>query len=172
MRRHARHRAVSADLPRSLKLVTVWLVLGALVFVGVQWWQHRQQQMSFQAEGGVIEIRRGLDGHYHWPGRVNGEPVDFLIDTGATGTAISITLARELGLESEGRVRSSTANGVASGEVVRIDLTLEGGVRAERLRVVALPGLGGSPLLGMDVLGRLHWQQQAGVLRIDLRPGR
>ena len=159
---------MSADLPRGLKLVTVWLVLGALVFVGVQWWQHRQQQMSFQAEGGVIEIRRGADGHYHWPGSVNGEPVDFLIDTGATGTAISTGLARQLGLKSEGQVRSSTANGIVTGQLVRIDLTLDGGVRAERLRVVALPGLGGNPLLGMDVLGRLHWQQQAGVLRIDL----
>ena len=26
------------------------------------------------------------------------------------------------------------------------------------------------PLLGMDVLGRLHWQQRDGVMRIDLRP--
>lgn len=161
---------MSSELPRSLKVVTVWLVLGALVFVGVQWWQHRQQQMSFHAAGGVIELRRGLDGHYHWPGSINGQAADFLIDTGATGTAISSTLARQLGLRSEGEVRSSTANGLVIGEVVRIDLKLDGGVHAERLRVVALPGLGGSPLLGMDVLGRLHWQQQAGVLRIDLRP--
>ena len=33
--------------------------------------------------------------------------------------------------------------------------------RAERLRVVALPGLGDRPLLGMDVLGRLRWSQAA-----------
>jgi aspartyl protease family protein len=33
--------------------------------------------------------------------------------------------------------------------------------------MVALPRLD-APLLGMDVLGRLHWQQRDGALRIDL----
>jgi aspartyl protease family protein len=92
--------------------------------------------------------------------------VDFLIDTGATGTAISAQLADKLGLPSRGTVRSSTANGIVTGQVVLADIRLQGGVQAERLRVVALPGLGDRPLLGMDVLGRLRWSQEAGVLRI------
>ncbi len=64
-------------------------------------------------------------------------------------------------------MQSRTANGVATGSVVVGDLTLQGGVRAERLRMVALPGLQ-SPLLGMDVLGRLRWQQGDGSLQVDL----
>jgi aspartyl protease family protein len=56
---------------------------------------------------------------------------------------------------------------VATGTVVVGDLLLQGGVRAERLRMVALPGLQ-APLLGMDVLGRLRWQQGDGSLQIDL----
>src|SRR4051794_23843692 len=72
-----------------------------------------------------------------------------------------------LGLVGEESVRSSTAGGWTTGRVVRADLALEGGVRAERLRMVALPNLA-SPLLGMDVLGRLRWQQRDGALRIDL----
>ena len=64
-------------------------------------------------------------------------------------------------------MRSSTAGGWVTGRVVRADLALQGGVRADRLRMVALPHLEG-PLLGMDVLGRLHWQQRDGALRIDL----
>ena len=35
------------------------------------------------------------------------------------------------------------------------------------MRIVALPALG-SPLLGMDVLGKLQWRQSDGVLSIDL----
>ncbi|MEO5696130.1 MAG: hypothetical protein ABIQ60_03220, partial [Burkholderiaceae bacterium] len=77
---------MTTDLSRSFKLVTLWLLLGVTVFVGVQWWQHRAQQTLFSAAGDVVEIRRGSDGHYHWPGRINGREVDFLIDTGATGT--------------------------------------------------------------------------------------
>jgi aspartyl protease family protein len=156
------------DLPRSLKLVTLWLLIGAAVFVAIQWWQHRAQQTRFQVSGGTLEIRRSDDGHYHWPGRVNGRRVDFLIDTGATGTAIPASLAGDLKLESIGSVRSSTAGGVVTGSVVRADIELQGGVKVERLQVVALPRLGDRPLLGMDVLGKLHWQQRDGVLRIEL----
>ena len=57
-----------------------------------------------------------------------------------------------------------------TGRLVRADLVLKGGVTVERLQVVALPALGPQPLLGMDVLGKLRWQQRDGVLRIDLQP--
>lgn len=155
-------------MSRTLKFITVWLVLGAVVFVAVQWRQHEAARTSFSIDGSVVELRRRADGHYHWPGTLNGRPVEFLVDTGASGVAIPAALARELDLESLGSVRSSTAGGEVRGDVMRADLTLQGGVRIERLRVVALPGLA-SPLLGMDVLGRLPWQQRDGALRIDLR---
>ena len=158
---------MNKDLPHSLKHVTVWLLLGLLVFLGIQWWQHRAEQTRFQQVGDTIEIRRGADGHYHWPGRINGHAVDFLVDTGATGTAISAGLAAELGLEPVGSVQSNTAGGIVTGQVVRADVELQGGVSAQRLRVVALRALGTNPLLGMDVLGRLRWQQRDGVLRIE-----
>jgi aspartyl protease family protein len=150
-------------------VVTVWLLLGLGLFLGVQWWLHRAAQARFSAGAEVIEIRRGPDGQYHWPGEINGRAVDFLVDTGATGTAIPAALARELRLDPIGSVQSSTAGGMVTGEVVRADVALRGGLAAQRLRVVALPGLDGRPLLGMDVLGRLRWQQRDGVLRIDLR---
>ena len=156
------------DLPRSFKLITLWLLVGAGLFVGVQWWQHRALQTRFQASGEAVEIRRASDGHYHWPGRINGHAVDFLIDTGATGTAIPTALARALNLQPIDTVQSSTAGGVVTGQVVRADIELRGGVSVQRLRVVALPGLGASPLLGMDVLGKLRWQQRDAVLRIEL----
>jgi aspartyl protease family protein len=158
---------VSEDLPRTLKFATVWLVLGAIVFVGYQWQQHEALKASFTTRGGVIEIRRSADGHYHWPGTLDGEPVDFLVDTGASGVAIPASLAERLRLAPGEMVRSSTAGGSVTGRLVRADLALQGGVRAERLPMVALPGLD-QPLLGMDVLGRLHWQQRDGALRIDL----
>ena len=155
------------DLPGWVKHGTVWLLLGLGLFMGIQVWQSRAAATRFVVDGNAVEIQRSPDGHYHWRGRLNGRDVEFLVDTGATGTAIPQSLADDLGLATVGQVRSSTAGGVVTGRVVVADLVLEGGVSAERLRITALSGLG-SPLLGMDVLGRLRWQQNDGRLRVEL----
>jgi aspartyl protease family protein len=155
------------ELPGWLKHTTVWLLLGLMVFLGVQTWQARERATRFSFDGQAVEIRRAADGHYHWSGRLAGREVEFLVDTGATGTAIPARLADELGLPTVGLVQSATAGGVVQGRVVVGDLELDGGVRAERLRITALPQLH-APLLGMDVLGRLPLQQERGVLRIEV----
>ena len=154
-----------AEFPRALKHITLWLLLATGVFLGVQAWLAQQHKSRFSSQGGVIELRRAADGHFHWPGRINGVAVEFLIDTGATGTALPEALARRAGLVVEGRVQSSTANGPVTGWVGRADLQLQGGVHIARLPVTVLPALA-SPLLGMDVLGRLPFSQADGVLRV------
>jgi aspartyl protease family protein len=155
-----------SEFPRTLKHITLWLLLGTGVFLGVQAWQAQQQQSRFSSDGGVITLRRGPDGHFHWPGQVNGVAVDFLVDTGATRTALPEALARAAGLVAEGRVQSATAGGTVTGWVGRADLQLQGGVRAERLPITVLPALA-APLLGMDVLGKLQFNQQGGVLKLQ-----
>ena len=158
----------SRDLPRTLKLATVWLLIGAAVFVGVQAWQSQQQRARFSVDlaGGAIELRKAPDGHFHWPGTLNGIAVDFLVDTGATGTAIPQALADRAGLVADGALQSSTAGGVVHGTLARADVSLQGGVRTERLHVAVLPRLE-SPLLGMDVLSKMRFTQSDGVLRLE-----
>lgn len=155
-----------SELPRTFKIVTVWLLIGLAVFLAFQVLQARHQRMQFTQHDGVVEIRRAADGHYHWRGSLNGEPVDFLVDTGATATAVPAGLAQRAGLQLEGSVTSSTAGGLVEGRLARADLALEGGPVARNLMVTVLPALE-APLLGMDVLGRLHLSQRGGVLRIE-----
>ena len=152
--------------PPALKHLTVWLLLGTVVFLAVQAWQAQQQRTRFQAAAGVIELRRAPDGHFHWPGRLNGVPVEFLVDTGATRTALPQALAERAGLVAEGSTRSHTAGGVADGYTARADVQLEGGVSVQRLRVTVLPALG-APLLGMDLLSKMRFSQSDGVLRFE-----
>jgi aspartyl protease family protein len=154
------------DFPHALKIVTVWLLAGLLVFLGFEGWQSHAGRTRFTVQAGAIEIRRAPDGHYHWPGRVDGVAVDFLVDTGATSTALPQALADRLGLEAVGRVTSLTAGGRVQGTLARVDVELDGGIGAERLRVAVLPALG-APLLGMDVLGRMQFSQRDGVLRLE-----
>ena len=155
------------ELSRAFKLATVWLLIGVAVFVAVQAVQSQQRRSLISADGGVIELRRAGDGHYHWPGTVNGVAVDFMIDTGATTTALPRALAERAGLRGEGGVRSATAGGEVHGRLARAEVTLEGGLRMQRLPVTLLPALD-APLLGMDVLSKLRWSQQGAVLRIEL----
>lgn len=157
--------APTTEFPRGLRLVIVWLLIGIAVFLGVQWMQSRAERARFSFDAaGTIELRRARDGHFHWPGTLDGHAVDFLVDTGATTTAIPLALAEQLGLALDGDVRSFTAGGEVRGRLARVDLALQGGARVERLRVVVLPRLQ-APLLGMDVLSKMSFTQRDGVLR-------
>jgi aspartyl protease family protein len=155
-------------MSRSLKLTTVWLLIGTALFLAVQAFEHQagRSRFSFDTASGRIELKRAPDGHFHWPGRVNGVTVDFLVDTGATNTALPLALAQDAGLVLEGNLRSSTAGGVVEGRMARADVVLQGGVTAQRLRVAVLPRLG-APLLGMDVISKLRLSQSNGVLTLE-----
>lgn len=156
------------DLPRSLKHVTVWLLLLTAGFLATQQWLRHRDRARITVTGDQVELRRHPDGHFYWPGTVQGREVLFLIDTGASFTALPRALVEELALEPHGRMRFSTANGEVWAPVARTDLILQGGFEARHTTVSSLEGLT-HPLLGMSVLGSLHLSQEDGVLRI--RPG-
>lgn len=157
------------ELPHTFKLLTIWLVVTLVIFLAIKAWEHHRESSRFQLAGQTIVLTRSPDGHFHWPGRVGSLEVDFLVDTGATSTALPQSLAERAGLTPIGAVRTQTAAGAAQGFVARADIALDGGVRADRLVVTVLPDLA-APLLGMDVLGRLHFSQKPGELRIEPQP--
>lgn len=156
---------MNKELPHNLKLLTIWLLILLAVFLSFKAWEHQRSQSLITIDGAEITLKRGPDGHFHWPGAVNGVAVDFLVDTGATGTALPQDLAERAGLVAEARVSSHTAAGVAQGYRARADISLRGGVQAERLAVTVLPALG-APLLGMDILSKLDFRQEDGKLHI------
>lgn len=155
------------DLPFTLKAATVFALLGTGIFLAASAWERQQQQAAVQVAEGRVTLQRAADGHYHWPGTVGGQPVDFLVDTGASRSAIPAALADRLGLQEVGRLTTHTAGGPVEARLVLADVTLEGGVNARRLRVIALPDLS-RPLLGMDLLGRMPFRQVDGRLQFDL----
>lgn len=156
----------SKELPSSFKLWTIWLLVLLLVFLGFKAWERDRVSSRFRVENsGEIVLQRGPDGHFHWPGRVGDTEVLFMVDTGATSTALPESLARVAGLVSEGEVHSSTAGGVAKGWRARAHVALEGGVEARQLAVTVLPRLD-SPLLGMDVLSKLQMTMSGNELRL------
>ncbi len=109
-------------------------------------------------EGGETRIPMSPDGHYWLRAEVNGEPVDFMIDTGATLTAVSSEVADRVGLEPRRGgipVRLNTANGTITAELTTVDEIRFGNVAARGLDAVIAPNLGDTSVIGMNLLSRL-----------------
>lgn len=119
-------------------------------------------------EGDETRVPLARDGHYWLNADVNGEPVSFMIDTGATLTAVSKQTARRLGLEPRSGgipIMLSTANGTISAEIGTIDELRFGNVVARGLDTVIVPGLGNTNVIGMNLLSRLaSWRVEGQTL--------
>jgi len=89
-----------------------------------------------------------------------------MVDTGATGVAISQQVADRLGLQSRAAVRTQTANGESISYMTRLDSIRIGGVEARDVSAMIAPGLGGDVLLGMSFLGRMDVRLYQGTMTI------
>ena len=89
-----------------------------------------------------------------------------LVDTGATGVAISQNIADQLNLKSIDAIRTSTANGNSVGYMVRLESVKIGGVEAHNVAAMIAPGLDGDILLGMSFLGRMDVRLFKGEMTI------
>jgi len=117
-----------------------------------------------------VELEPGPGGQYRAPGRINGQAVTFLIDTGASHVAVPASLAAELGLERGPEIRVRTASGTATAYHTRIDRIELGGLRVDDVRGSINPAMGGDAvLLGMTFLRAVDFSQRDG--RLILQPG-
>jgi predicted aspartyl protease len=94
-----------------------------------------------------------------------------LWDTGATHTAISESLALELGLPLTGRTTTGTAGGDVVAGCYTVNLTLPGGIELLNLPVLGLALPSSEMLIGMDVitLGDLAVNQSDGNTRFTFQ---
>ncbi|MEL6877293.1 MAG: retropepsin-like aspartic protease, partial [Pseudomonadota bacterium] len=95
-------------------------------------------------EGGETRIPLSDDGHFWLRAELNGVPANFLVDTGATLTAISQGLADRAGVEPRTGglpISIGTANGTTQAEIATIEEIRFGNVAARGLDVVIAPTL-------------------------------
>jgi aspartyl protease family protein len=122
---------------------------------------------------GVREVilQRNKFGHYVTSGEINGQPVTFLLDTGATGVAIPQATAERLGLQRGRSYRTQTANGTAIGYAVMLDRVAVGDIQLQGVRAGIAPGLQSDQiLLGMTFLKHIEFTQRGDTLILRQHP--
>jgi len=150
----------------TLVSIIVWIALAGLIYYLADNIQNPNKLYRLGNDSSVV-LKRGLDGHYRTEALINGEKVNVLVDTGATGVAISQSIADKLQLKSINAVRTNTANGDSIGYMVRLESVQIGGVRAKNVAAMIAPGLDGDVLLGMSFLGRMDVRLYKGEMTIN-----
>lgn len=141
----------------------VWgfIFVGAIVTVGL-WGDLRRTIEPPRAqvvEAGRIAIPRAPDGHYKVTLDVNGVPLRFIVDTGASGIVLTREAARRAGIDTEALAfygEAMTANGPVRTAPVRIGELRLGPVTDRNLRAWVNAGEMRESLLGMAYLQRFE----------------
>jgi aspartyl protease family protein len=145
-----------------------FLVVAAGAGIGLLW--PSDQAPSFpaaaQQDGGAGEtlIKRRGNGHFYVDAEVNGEIVNFVVDTGAFGVVLPVETARRLNIpfsESEFQVIGSGASGPVRGKTITLDRVSVDGKEIRRVEGAIAEGLD-VPLLGQTYLSRLSSVEMSG----------
>ncbi|MEO8417461.1 MAG: retropepsin-like aspartic protease [Methylophilaceae bacterium] len=149
----------------NILLGLIWLALAGGMFYLMDGMLN-PNTVALLGEDRTVVLQRGRDGHYRAQAFINGKQVDVLVDTGATGVAISQKLADELGLTSRAAIRTATANGDTIAYMTRLATVKLGGIEAKDVAAVITPGLDGDVLLGMSFLSRMDVRLYKGKMSI------
>ena len=113
------------------------------------------------------------DNMYVVLGSINGYPVDFIVDTGATLVSMSGREAKRLGIDYRvvgTPARSSTASGVVKIYLVNLNKIKVGDIELRNVRGAVHHGdFPAATLLGMSFLSRLTMRQDGQVLELELK---
>ncbi len=127
----------------ALAIVAFWLFVMAGLYLVFDHLEKRKRiaRMPQMTASGELVIVRGQDGHFRLPGTVNGRPVQFLVDTGATLVTVTEAFAQGAGLQGGEPTTFKTANGDRPGRIHQDIAVSAGGAFVPAVRVgVGLSG--------------------------------
>jgi aspartyl protease family protein len=165
-----------ADASRSLgrgMVIAAWVILLLLLTVFFNDHLDRQnnpnRQLATVITDGVPEVRlqRNRHGHYVATGLINGQAVEFMLDTGATDVSIPASIAEKLGLKRGRAMTYQTANGAINAWQTTVDTIQLGELQLGPIRASINPhDSSGAVLLGMSFLRHLDFSQQGNTLTL------
>jgi aspartyl protease family protein len=148
---------------RNLRDFLIWVLIFAGVVIAYGFRDTLREQLfpssMVTLDDGTIELRRGSDGHFHATLEVNGAPVRFMVDTGASSIVLSRRDARRVGIDPDALAylgRARTANGIVPIADVRLERVEFAGYADTGVRASVTDGLLETSLLGMAYLDRFE----------------
>ena len=123
----------------------------------------RGQTYSSSAGSGAqsVTLSAGAGGHFMADGQINGVPIRFMVDTGATAVAIPASEASRLRIDyrSGKRGTSRTAAGPTEIFIVRLDSIRVGDIELQNIDAVVIERGLDITLLGNTFLNRMEIRQ-------------
>lgn len=158
--------------------IAMWIVLLGLLTMFFQNWDERQtnpnQNLQTRiGDGGLRELvlTRNRAGHYVASGSINGEPVVFMLDTGATDIAIPGPVAKRLQLQRGRAMIYQTANGPVKVYATTLDEVALDEISLRGVRASINPAMQQKEvLLGMSFLKHLEFTQRGNTLTLRQYP--
>jgi aspartyl protease family protein len=148
-------------MSQTLQHAAIWFLIfvGAVLAYGI-WDDVRdiatpRQSVVSSADGVIVDVPRQRDGHYHVTLGVNGTPVEFIVDTGATDLVLTRADAERVGLAEEDLRflgEALTANGTVRTAAVRLGEVTLGEIVDYDVPAVVNEGEMRQSLLGMSYL--------------------
>ncbi len=142
-------------------------------------YQGQKQTLGFSSAGKtsyrknrktVVTLWADKRGHFETPGTINGQLVNFLVDTGATSVAINEVVANKLGIDfrySGNPIMVSTASGMVTAHRVKLDSVKIGEIEMKNVDGTVLEG--GFPtevLLGMSFLSKVDIERKGNFIKL------
>jgi len=153
--------ARTTNLGTTLRHAVLWGLIFVGVAAGYGLWQNMTDRGPSVTGDGEIVLRAGSDRHFKLDLKVNGTPITFILDTGASDIVLSQEDAARVGLDPDslpylGQARTANGTvGLARVELAEVVLA-EGGLEFRDLNVPAFVNEGelDVSLLGMGYLSR------------------
>lgn len=114
----------------------------------------------------ILKAQQG--GHFFVEGKINGNQLEFLIDTGATTVSLPASMQKSTKLVCKQNVTMDTANGKSQSCVTMIPELRFGKFTVRNVAATLAPNLA-QPLLGMNVLSQFRIEQDKDEMRISNR---
>lgn len=163
------------NMNKTMQQAAVWglIFMGVIAVYGL--WEDISNTAAPRqtSSGNEIVLPQASDGHFYATLQINGVPVNFVVDTGATQVVLTRRDAKRIGLNPDKLAyigQADTANGVVGTAFVTLETVALENTRHKNVRAAVNEGQMRESLLGMSYLSRFDSVRMEGNRMVLVAP--